>query len=113
MTKREDRKENDLFYLSLIDCTARKTKNKRVAVKYSIPSQRDIGKLYKRLILEISREKNMDIMDAPLAAYNSYVRCKAEDFNNSFYYDAPQNILNAYPDGTIGYKILKCTNILR
>ncbi|MGN1150858.1 MAG: hypothetical protein ACI4SN_01720 [Lachnospiraceae bacterium] len=26
---------------------------------------------------------------------------KIEDFNSSFYYDAPQNILNAYLDGKL------------
>ena len=150
MTGREDRKENDLFFLcSLIDYIARKTKNKRAvivntlgktsitkiydladiyhsdnidrvsddfiesagiaegtfdniaAAKYAVPSLWDIGKVYKRLVLGIAREKNMDIIDALLAAYNSYVSDKIEDFNSSFYYDAPQNILNAYLDGTI------------
>lgn len=150
MTGREDRKENDLFFLcSLIDYIARKTKNKRAvivntlgktsitkiydladiyhsdnidrvsddfiesagiaegtfdniaAAKYAVPSHWDIGKVYKRLVLGIAREKNMDIIDALLAAYNSYVSDKIEDFNSSFYYDAPQNILNAYLDGTI------------
>lgn len=69
--------------------------------RYSVPSHWDIGKVYKRLILGIAREKNMNIVDALLAAYNSYVSDKIEDFNSSFYYDAPQNILNAYLDGTI------------
>lgn len=150
MTGREDRKENDLFFLcSLIDYIARKTKNKRAVIvntlgktsitkiydladiyhsdnidrvsddfiesagiaegtfdniavaKYTVPSHWDIGKVYKRLVLGIAREKNMDIIDALLAAYNSYVSDKIEDFNSSFYYDAPQNILNAYLDGTI------------
>ena len=38
---------------------------------------------------------------ALFAAYNSFVSEKIEDFNSSFYYDAPQNILNAYLTGTI------------
>lgn len=69
--------------------------------KYAVPSHWDIGKVYKRLILGIAREKNMDIIDALFAAYNSFVSDKIEDFNSSFYYDAPQNILNAYLDGKI------------
>lgn len=71
------------------------------SARYSVPSHWDIGKVYKRLILGIAREKNMDIIDALLSAYNSYVSDKIEDFNSSFYYDAPQNILNAYLDGKI------------
>jgi len=35
-------------------------------------------------------------------AYNSFVSDKIEDFNSSFYYDAPQNILNAFLNGKIG-----------
>ena len=38
----------------------------------------------------------MDILDALFAAYHSFVSDKIENFNSSFYYDAPQNILNAY-----------------
>lgn len=65
------------------------------AAKYAVPSHWDIGKVYKRLILGISKEKNMDITDALFAAYNSFVSDKIDDYNSSFYYDAPQNILNA------------------
>lgn len=71
------------------------------SAKYSVPSHWDIGKVFKRLILGISREKNMEIIDALFAAYNSFVSDKIEDFNSSFYYDAPQNILNAYLSGRI------------
>lgn len=66
------------------------------SARYTIPSHWDIGKVYKRLILGISREKNMDVIDSLLAAYNSFVSDKIQNFNSSFYYDAPQNILNAY-----------------
>ena len=71
------------------------------AARYAVPSHWDIGKVYKRLILGIAREKKMDIIDALFAAYNSFVSDKIEDFNSSFYYDAPQNILNAYLYGKI------------
>ncbi|MBD5549526.1 MAG: hypothetical protein HDQ97_19460 [Lachnospiraceae bacterium] len=64
--------------------------------KYTIPSHWDIGKVYKRLILGIASEKKMEIVDALVAAYNSFVSDKIDDYNSSFYYDAPQNILNAY-----------------
>lgn len=57
--------------------------------KYAVPSHWDIGKVYKRLILGIAKEKEMDIPDALLAAYNSFVSDKIDDYNSSFYYDAP------------------------
>lgn len=71
------------------------------SAKYAIPSYWDIGKVYKRLILGIEKEKNIDIIEAMLTAYNSFVSDKIQDFNSSFYYDAPQNILNAWLYGKI------------
>ena len=38
---------------------------------------------------------------ALFAAYNSFVSEKIEDFNSSFCYDVPQNILNTYLTGII------------
>lgn len=71
------------------------------SAKYSVPTHWDIGKVYKRLILGISRENNIGIIEALFIAYNSYVSDKICDYNSSFYYDAPQNILNAYIYGVI------------
>lgn len=71
MTGREDPKENDLFFT----CS---------------------------LIEYIARKtKNMDIIEALITAYNSFVSDKIQDFNSSFYYDAPQNILNTWLYGKI------------
>lgn len=69
--------------------------------RYAVPSHWDIGKVYKRLILGISKEKGVSIVDALFAAYNSFVSDKIDDYNSSFYYDAPGNILNAFIDGKI------------
>lgn len=69
--------------------------------KYSVPSHWDIGKVFKRLILGVSLEKKIGIIDALFESYNSFVSGKIEDFNSSFYYDSPQNILNAFLDGKI------------
>ena len=69
--------------------------------KYALPSHWDIGKVFKRLILGISKETQMEIIQALFSAYHSFVTEKIEDFNSSFYYDAPQNILNAYLTGVL------------
>lgn len=66
------------------------------AARYIVPSHWDIGKVYKRLILGIAREQGVDVMEALRRAYSSFVTEKIEDYNSAFYYDAPQNILNAY-----------------
>ena len=71
------------------------------AAKYAVPSHWDIGKVYKRLVLGIARETGMGIVDALLAAYNSFVSDKIDDYNSSFYYEVPNNILNAFLDGRI------------
>ena len=71
------------------------------AAKYAVPSHWDIGKVYKRLILGIAHEKQIDVVDALFEAYNSFVSDKIDDYNSSFFYDAPQNILNAFLDGRI------------
>ncbi|MGN0263767.1 MAG: hypothetical protein ACI4DX_05180 [Oliverpabstia sp.] len=71
------------------------------AARYAVPSYWDIGKVYKRLILGISREKQIPVIDALIEAYHSFVSEKIDDYNSSFYYDAPQNILNAFIYGEI------------
>ncbi|MBO5396617.1 MAG: hypothetical protein J6A97_07020 [Clostridia bacterium] len=69
--------------------------------KYTVPSHWDIGKVYKRLVLGISKEKSIPVIDALFEAYNSFVSDKIDDYNSSFYYDAPANILNAFLYGKI------------
>lgn len=71
------------------------------ACKYQLPSYWDIGKIYKRLIIGLSKEKGIDRIDALLFAYNSPMSDILNNYNCSFYYDAPQNILNAFLDGEI------------
>ena len=71
------------------------------AAQYAIPSHWDIGKVYKRLILGISREKQVPVIDALFDAYHSFVSGKIDDYNSSFYYDAPQNILYTFLDGAM------------
>lgn len=150
MTGREDKKDNDLFFVcSLIDYISRKTTNKRIAVvnklgkeriekiydladiyhsdniervspdfiaeadiskgifdnvsaaRYAVPTHWDIGKVYKRLILCIAKEKSIDVIDALFEAYSSFISYKIDDYNSSFYYESPANIFNAYLTGII------------
>ncbi len=68
---------------------------------YAVPSHWEMGKVYKRLILGISRERNLSVIDALFEAYHSFVSDKLDDYNSSFYYDAPQNILNAFLEGKL------------
>ena len=69
--------------------------------KYAVPSHWDIGKVYKRLILGIVKERGTDVIDALIAAYNSFVSDKIDDYNSSFYYDNPQSILQTFLSGKL------------
>ncbi len=69
--------------------------------KYTRPNHFDIGKVYKRLVLGIAKEENIDLIEAVEKAYNSKVSDLIDDYNSAFYYDSPQNILNTYLYGLI------------
>jgi hypothetical protein len=68
---------------------------------YAVPSHWDIGKVYKRLIIGVSQEKNISIIDALFEVYQSFISPKLDDYNSSLYYEAPQNILLDYLEGKI------------
>ena len=53
--------------------------------EYNIPTHWDIGKVYKRLILSVSMENNINIIDALIAVYHSFISDLIEDYNSSIY----------------------------
>ena len=57
---------------------------------YSILSHWDIGKVYKRLIIEISKKENKPLINALSEVYNSWLSRKIEDFNSE---STPKSIL--------------------
>jgi len=71
------------------------------AAMYAVPSHWDIGKVYKRLILGIAKEKKISVIDALFEAYHSFVSDKIDDYNSSFYYEVPQNILCTFLNGKL------------
>ena len=64
--------------------------------KYSIPTHWDIGKVYKRLIIDISKKENKPLIDALSDVYNSWLSRKIEDFNSSIYYESPQYLFQSF-----------------
>jgi hypothetical protein len=64
--------------------------------KYSIPTHWDIGKVYKRLIISISKKENKPFIDILSEVYNSWLSRKIEDFNNSVYYESPEYLFQSY-----------------
>jgi hypothetical protein len=69
--------------------------------KYTIPTHWDIGKVYKRLIIEISAKQNKPLIDALIEAYNSWLSRKIEDFNSSVYYESPEYLYASYLMGDV------------
>lgn len=64
--------------------------------KYSIPSHWDIGKVYKRLIKQVALEKNIDVVDALIEVYHSFISDKIDDYNSSVYYENPSYIFESF-----------------
>ena len=57
--------------------------------QYAVPSHWDIGKVYKRLIKQVASEKKIDVVDAIIEVYHSYISDKIDDYNLSVYYENP------------------------
>jgi hypothetical protein len=67
--------------------------------KYSIPTHWDIGKVYKRLIIDINKKENKPLMDILSEVYNSWLSRKIENFNGSVYYESPEYLFQSYLKG--------------
>ncbi len=69
--------------------------------KYALPSHWDIGKVYKRLIINIAEHEQIDFISALIKAYNSLVSEKIENFNSSLYYENPSYIFACYRENKV------------
>ena len=66
--------------------------------KYAIPTYWDIGKVYKRLIKQVSKEEGLSVIDALIKVYNSFISAKIDDYNSSVYYENPSYIFESYKE---------------
>jgi hypothetical protein len=70
--------------------------------KYALPTIWDIGKVYKRLIIDIAENRNdHSPIDILIEVYNSWISRKIEDFNSSMYYESPDYIYQSYLTGDV------------
>ena len=69
------------------------------SAKYAVPTHWDIGKVYKRLIIGVSKAENKPLLDTLSNVYNSWLSRKIEDFNSSVFYESPQYLLQSYLTG--------------
>lgn len=68
---------------------------------YAVPSYWDIGKVYKRLIKMVDEDEKIEIVDALIEVYNSFISSKIDDYNSSFYYENPNYIFECYKEKKI------------
>ncbi|GHV65491.1 hypothetical protein FACS1894199_06320 [Bacteroidia bacterium] len=71
------------------------------ATQYQIPTHWDIGKVYKRLIVDVCNAQNQRPIDALVEVYNSWISRKIEDFNSSLYYENPSYLYESYHKGEV------------
>ena len=64
--------------------------------KYAIPSYWDIGKVYKRLVKQVAENEKIEIIEALMKVYNSFISEKIDDYNSSVYYENPSYIYECY-----------------
>ena len=69
--------------------------------KYAIPTYWDIGKVYKRLIKQVSENEEIPVIDALIKVYNSFISEKIDDYNSSVYYENPSYIFESYKENKI------------
>ncbi len=65
---------------------------------YAVPSHWDIGKVYKRLIKMVAEDEKIEIIDALIEVYNSFIGSKIDDYNGSVYYENPNYIFECYKE---------------
>lgn len=68
---------------------------------YSIPTHWDIGKVYKRLVKSVATEKKIDVIDALIRVYTSFISEKIDDYNSSMYYENPSYLLECYLENKV------------
>ena len=68
------------------------------ACRYAIPTHWDIGKVYKRLIKQVAISEHIDVIDALMKVYSSFISPKIDDYNSSVYYENPSYIYECYSE---------------
>ena len=69
--------------------------------QYSIPSHWDIGKVYKRLIKSVAEYEKIDVIDALLKVYKSFLSDKIDDYNSSMYYENQSYLFECYLENKV------------
>lgn len=68
--------------------------------KYRIPTYWEIGKVYKRLIVKLTKEKN-NYIKCMIEVLSSWIIEKIDNYNSSMYYENPDYIYACYIEGKV------------
>ncbi|WP_291529634.1 hypothetical protein [Bacteroides sp. UBA939] len=71
------------------------------AAKYAIPTHWDIGKVYKRLIIELCSKQDKKPIETLIEVYNSWLSRGIENFNSSLYFENPDYLYQSYLKGEV------------
>ena len=74
---------------------------KQARLVNAIPTHWDIGKVYKRLIKQVSEKEKIEVIDALIKVYNSFLSGKIDDYNSSVYYENPSYLFECYEENKI------------
>ena len=67
--------------------------------QYRVPTFWDMGKVYHRLIADVSRSENRSFIEALIEVYNSWISDSIDDYNSSMYYENPSYLFTSYKAG--------------
>lgn len=73
--------------------------NNVAQAKFSVPDVWTVGKVYARLIEDVSGEDN--VVETLMAVYTSWIDEKVSDYNSSFYYEPRDYIAECYHAGEV------------
>lgn len=73
--------------------------NNVARAKFSVPDVWTVGKVYARLIEDVSGEDN--VTETLMAVYTSWIDEKVSDYNSSFYYEPRDYIAECYRAGEV------------
>ena len=59
------------------------------------------AKVYKRLIKQVSKKEKIEVIDALIRVYNSFLSEKIDDYNSSVYYENPSYLFECYEENKI------------
>ena len=65
-----------------------------------MPSVWDIGKVFQRLIVMLSKNET-EYIDKLIEIFRSWIILKIDDYDSSLYYESPDYIFNCYLEGKI------------